>query len=45
MGSYYYSVGSYEAALKEYRRAYELNPDDPENLERIRLTERTMAGG
>ena len=45
MGSYYYSVGSYEAALKEYRRAYKLNPDDPENLERIRLTERTMAGG
>ncbi|HUV86360.1 MAG TPA: tetratricopeptide repeat protein [bacterium] len=44
MGSYYFSTGSYEAALKEYRRAYELDPDDPENLERIRLTEKILAG-
>jgi tetratricopeptide (TPR) repeat protein len=44
MGSYYFSTGSYEAALREYRRAYELDPDDAENLERIRLTEKVMAG-
>jgi tetratricopeptide (TPR) repeat protein len=45
MGSYYFSTGSYEDALREYRRAYKLNPDDAENLERIRLTEKMMAGG
>jgi tetratricopeptide (TPR) repeat protein len=44
MGSYYFSTGAFEGALREYRRAYELNPDDPENLERIRLTEKMMAG-
>jgi hypothetical protein len=44
MGSYYFSTRNYEAALAEYRRAYELDPDDAETLERIRITEKTMAG-
>jgi hypothetical protein len=44
MGSYYLSTGAYAAALAEYRRARELAPDDPQNLERIRLLEKIMAG-
>ncbi|NIT35711.1 MAG: tetratricopeptide repeat protein [candidate division Zixibacteria bacterium] len=44
MGSYYLSVGAYAAALAEYRRAHELAPDDPQNLERIRLLKKIMAG-
>ncbi len=44
MGSYYLSTGAYAAALAEYRRAHELAPDDPQNLERIRLLEKIMAG-
>jgi len=44
MGSYYFVTGALAAALHEYRRAYELAPDDADNLARLRLLEKAMAG-
>lgn len=45
MGSYYFTVGQYSAALAEYRRAAELAPGDIEAQKRLELVEKILAGG